>query len=254
MSKWTQASRKRKIFNRRRIQVAYSILRWHGRLGVTAAVLFLVLLVTGIALNHTERLTLDQKHIEAEWLLDWYGIAPNNSPVSYRIGTNWITELDGYLFLDNKLIYERAGLIQGAVRTRDSFAAATEDTLYLFDSEGALIERVVDLPAEIVRVGWRDNDIYIDTPMGVFSADPDFLIWGQADHAPIWTETSTIPRTIESDILRIYRGHGLPWERVVLDIHSGRILGRWGPYLMDGAALVLLILVASGLYNWVIRR
>ena len=112
----------------------------------------------------------------------------------------------------------------------------------------------MDLPAEIFRMGWRENDIYIDTHRGVFSADPNFLVWSQADHAPVWTETSTIPRAIESDILRVYRGRGLPWERVVLDIHSGRIVGRWGPYLMDGAALVLLILVVSGLYNWVIRR
>ena len=254
MSKWTQTSRKRRIFNRRRIQLAYSILRWHGRLGVTAAALFLVLLATGIALNHTERLALDQKYIEAEWLLDWYGIAPNNAPVSYHVGKHWMTELDGHLFLDNKLIYEHAGSVQGALKTRNIFAAATKNTLYLFDLNGALIERVVDLPAEISRMGWREDDIYIDTPIGVFSAGPDFLVWSQAEHAPVWAENSSISRTIESDILRVYRGHGLPWERVVLDIHSGRILGSWGPYLMDGAALVLLILVISGLYNWVIRR
>ena len=254
MSKLTQASRKRRIFNRRRIQVAYSILRWHGRLGVTAALLFVTLLVTGVALNHTERLALDQKYVEAEWLLEWYGIAPNNSPVSYRVGTHWMTELDGHLFLNNELIYERAGPVQGAVRMQNIFVAATENTLYLFDLEGNLIERIVNLPAKILRVGWRENNTYIDTPMGVFSANLDFLAWSQADRPPIWAETSIIPKTIGSDILRTYRGHGLPWERVVLDIHSGRILGSWGPYLMDGAALILLILVVSGLYNWIIRR
>ena len=254
MNNWTQNSHKRKIFNRKRIQFAYSILRWHGHLGVAAAVLFLVLLFTGIALNHTERLNLDQKYVGSDWLLSWYGIAPTNAPVSYRVGKHWITELDGHLFLDEKLIYERAGSTRGALETQNIFAAATENTLYLFDIEGAFIERVMDLPGEILRMGWRKNDIYIDTPMGVFSADPDFLVWKQADQAPIWTETSTVPSVIESDILKVYRGQGLPWERVVLDIHSGRILGSWGPYLMDGAALVLLILVASGVYNWVIRR
>jgi len=61
MRKLAQTNRKGRIFNRRRIQLAYSVLRWHGRLGVAAALLFLILLVTGIALNHAERLGLDQR-------------------------------------------------------------------------------------------------------------------------------------------------------------------------------------------------
>lgn len=44
-------------------------------------------------------------------------------------------------------------------------------------------------------------------------------------------------------------------ERIVLDVHSGRILGPAGPYLMDGAAIALLLLAASGIWGWArIRR
>ncbi|MFP6754407.1 MAG: PepSY domain-containing protein [Alphaproteobacteria bacterium] len=254
MSKLTQTNRKRRIFNRRRIQLAYSVLRWHGRLGVAAALLFLILLVTGIALNHAERLALDQRYIATEWLLDWYGITPNNAPVSYRVGTHWITELDGHLFLNSTLIYERTGFMSGALQTQGIFAVATEDILYLFDPNGRLIEQIVNLPAKILRLGWREGSTYIDTPRGIFSTDPDFLIWRQADRVPNWTETIATPKAIGDDVLLAYRGRGLPWERVILDLHSGRILGVWGPYLMDGAALALLILVFSGFYNWVIRR
>ncbi len=42
-------------------------------------------------------------------------------------------------------------------------------------------------------------------------------------------------------------GGGLPLERVVLDLHSGRLFGWLGPYVMDAAALGLLIVAITGL-------
>ncbi len=45
-------------------------------------------------------------------------------------------------------------------------------------------------------------------------------------------------------------GRWLSAERILLDVHSGRILGRYGPWLMDGAAILLLILAATGLIGW----
>lgn len=42
----------------------------------------------------------------------------------------------------------------------------------------------------------------------------------------------------------------LSWDRVLLDLHTGRILGDWGIYVMDGAAIILLILTFTGMYNW----
>ena len=55
-------------------------------------------------------------------------------------------------------------------------------------------------------------------------------------------------------VLATHRGEGLTLFRVVSDLHSGRILGEYGFLLMDGAALVLLLLTGSGLHNWLITR
>jgi len=46
----------------------------------------------------------------------------------------------------------------------------------------------------------------------------------------------------------------LPMERIMLDLHSGRILGRAGVYIMDAAAIGFLVLAASGVWLWVRRR
>ena len=254
MSKRSPDSPRRKIFNRRRIQFAYSVLRWHGRLGIIASLFVLILLITGIALNHTERLSLDEKYVAAEWLLNWYGIAPKNRPVSYRAGSRWITDLDGHIFLDQTFIHESTRPIVGAHTTQEMVVVATEDTFYLFGHDGSLIEKMNTLPGKILRLGARDDHTYIDTPLGIFSTDSNFVAWQQAETIPNWISSSSLPKPIRQTILDGYRGRGLPLERVVLDLHSGRILGAWGPYLMDAAAIILLILVLSGFYNWTIRR
>jgi uncharacterized iron-regulated membrane protein len=44
----------------------------------------------------------------------------------------------------------------------------------------------------------------------------------------------------------------LPLERVLLDVHSGRIFGRYGPLAMDLAALALAVLALSGI--WIYLR
>ena len=91
--------------------------------------------------------------------------------------------------------------------------------------------------------------------VGIFVTDLDMTAWRpHVDGAVAWPETGSAPAAIRAAVADNYRGTGLPWERVVLDLHSGRLLGPAGPYLMDAAAVILILLSASGLYNWVRRR
>lgn len=54
------------------------------------------------------------------------------------------------------------------------------------------------------------------------------------------------------DPTQIEQGYAPPlsWDRVLLDLHTGRFFGDWGVYLMDAAAIVLLLLTFTGIYNW----
>jgi len=49
---------------------------WHRRIGLFALVLVVILAITGLMLNHTEKLGLAESYISREWLLNWYGIEP----------------------------------------------------------------------------------------------------------------------------------------------------------------------------------
>lgn len=50
--------------------------RWHRRIGVTAALLTVILAVTGLLLSYNVALKLDKIFIQQEWLLSWYGYDP----------------------------------------------------------------------------------------------------------------------------------------------------------------------------------
>ena len=47
---------------------------WHRRIGLVVAVLVAVVAVTGLLLNHGDRLNLDRTNIVAGWVVDWYGL------------------------------------------------------------------------------------------------------------------------------------------------------------------------------------
>ena len=40
----------------------------------------------------------------------------------------------------------------------------------------------------------------------------------------------------------------------MLDLHSGRILGSWGVYLVDAAAILFMLLAITGVWLWGKRR
>ncbi len=65
-----------------------------------------------------------------------------------------------------------------------------------------------------------------------------------------WYQPAVLPATIASELITTYQGQGLTWEHVLLDLHSGRILGQPGVWLYDAAALLLLFLALSGFIMW----
>lgn len=232
--------------------------RWHWRIGLAAAILVFVLAVTGVLINHAERLGLDERHTTNAWLLDWYGLDPGTAALSYRAGTLWLSWLDGGVYLDGELVAEEADPPEGVVELGGVFALGTAEELLLFTTEGKLVERInaAALPsAPILALGrGPDASLVLQTPEGRFRSDEGLLGWKATDLEPAWSRVEEAPEGIQQKVLRAYRGKGLPWSRVLLDLHSGRILGSWGPYLMDAAALCLLLIVGTGIYNWLRNR
>ena len=228
------------------------MLAWHRRIGLAAAVVILLVVVTGIPLNHAEKLGLNRKAVTNETALGWYGIGLRDKPLSYRIGDSWLTVLGNFLYLDSRHFAETAGPVVGAAPVGNLFVLATPQELFLYAKDGSLVEKLAaaGLPRPVMAIGVTvDGGVVVQTPSGPFSGVAEFLEWTPSKQSVRWTMAEPTPPELKEKIVTSYRGGGLPWSRVLLDIHTGRILGRLGPYLIDVAALCLIFLVGTGIFN-----
>ncbi len=231
---------------------------WHRRIGLIAFVLVIILAITGIMLNHTEVLKLDKTYINKSWLLNWYGIKPEGNPVSYKVDSHTISFWHQHLFFDGKDVLTTEQTIHGAIATQQFYIVAFDSKLVLLSKTGELVEQVDTATrfSGIRRLGIEHKRPVIETSKGLYYiADQHILDWAVITAQGVnWSKTYRLNHAEHQRLLLTYQGNGLKLERIILDLHSGRIFGQYGIYLMDAAAIALLWLSLSGLWVWNSRR
>lgn len=235
-----------------------SMYQWHRYIGVSVALFILILAVTGIMLNHTHRLELDKNYIQEEWLLNHYGIAAPENIKNYQVGKQWLSQWDDQIYLDTHAIGETNKSIIGAVLYQSMIIIAQFDTLLIYTLDGELIERIAGsegVPSGIEAIGITDKkQLAVRAANGVFTTNQKFLFWQKTPSAiSVWSDSAALPKMLYQNILELYRGKGLNLERVILDLHSGRLLGDWGIYFTDFIAMMMIFLASSGFWIWAMR-
>lgn len=232
-----------------------AVMIWHQRIGAVAAALVVVLALSGLALNHSTALGLNRQHLNMSWLMRWYGLAQDETGLAYQAGEHWVMGIKGGIYLDGELLPHRLKDLAGAVATDQMLIVAGRNEILLLAQDGALIERIAALPGPVLQLGLtQDRRIAIATPQErIFSSGAEMLDW-RPDVAggAQWSQPVNSPEHLLSRASADLPGVSL--ERLLLDVHSGRILGQYGPWLMDGAAVLLLGLAASGIYGWLNAR
>jgi hypothetical protein len=77
------------------------------------------------------------------------------------------------------------------------------------------------------------------------------LAWeNHEEMAAEFSSAQPLPEQLENILLKLYRGKGLSFERMLLDLHSGRFFGGFGIYFIDLAALCLISLALNGAWMW----
>ncbi len=242
-----------------RIKKLRSLYIWHRYIGVSAALLVVVLASTGLMLNHTEKLQLDSHYVSNPWLLDQYGIHAPANVHSYHLQNHWLSQWGERLFLDQVDLGETQEKLQGGLFYKDMLVIALKNKVWLLTPQGELIEKLGNsegIPTGISAIGITDDgQVAVMTAQGVYTANRDLSIWQDAPKAiAVWVDKEDLPASLNQRLLEKYRGHGLSLERVILDLHSGRIFGPYGLYIMDAAAVLMLFLAFSGSWIWVIRQ
>ncbi|WP_299795412.1 PepSY-associated TM helix domain-containing protein [uncultured Shewanella sp.] len=229
---------------------------WHRGLGIISALFILLMALSGILINHSNQLSIDTTHVEQSWLLDYYGITPPAQIDIYQTSPFKLASSDNLIWVDNRLAVEADSSIKGVLSLGRVLVAVDSDNLYLLSKEGELLEKQdasTGLPRGIEAIGF-DEQLWLKTDTGTFMADDDLIEWNQSQPlaAIDWSEPLAADSVIderESIALQARSSH-LTWERVLLDIHSGRFFGSLGPWIMDLVALALIIMAISGIYIW----
>lgn len=228
---------------------------WHRRAGVIAALVLAVVAVTGFALNHTETLRLDERVVRNRVVLALYGTEAAPAPVAFAVDGRAVALLGDRLFLDEREVARAAGPLLGAVTHGGGYVVAVPGELLFLTADGALLERLGG--AEGVPAGIRALGVTTDGRLAVRAAHGDYisdlvtLEWTEVARADArWAQPAPLPEPRRAALAAAYRGEGMSLERVLLDLHSGRIFGRWGVYVVDAAAIAALLLAGTGLWMW----
>jgi hypothetical protein len=236
-----------------------SLYLWHRWIGMLSAAFVILLALTGLALNHTEEMALDSRYVQSSTLLDWYGIRAPKDITAFSAGGVTIAAVGNRVYVDAEQVANIEQSLIGAVFFSELIILAITDKLLLLTRDGELVEEMgaaTGIPAGIRAIGTNsDRQLVISTANGFHSTDSELLAWQEITQPDArWSEPVTPDPLLVTALQTSYRGNGLPVERVMLDLHSGRILGPWGVYLMDGAAIVFLLLACSGIWLWGKRR
>ena len=235
------------------------IQKWHKKIGVYTALFVIFLAISGIALNHTEKLKLNTTYIKMDWLLDLYQISPASEPIGYLSSNNWVIQVGERVYFNNKEIINDANKLIGVVNVNDIYVIAYDGKLVLLTNDAEILESLGSaegVPSGMKAIGYDNQNIIIQSAHGYYRVNLDILNWNEHDLLSAnWSDTSNnISEKLRIAIFNEYRGKGLTIERVLRDMHSGRVVGKWGTYFMDLVAVLMLVISATGIWMWLKRR
>lgn len=234
----------------------HAVRRWHGLVGAAIVLFMVYLILSGLALNHVDILKLDKREVSYSWLMRWYGIDAAVPTKGYLLGKSYLSWEEGKWVLDGKLLSSSAGQPVGAVEVGGINYIATTSALYLYQSDGQLLDKLEKqlLPAfPISALGKMGDNVMLQTPSAIY-ASVDGLNWDLSNVSGLKLSTlQDLPADVKrrsADIL----APGISLQRILQDMHSGRFFGRYAVWVMDIATLILLGLGLSGFWlYWRLR-
>lgn len=219
----------------------------HRALGLLGAAFLALLVATGIALQHPTELGLDRTYVTSRWILDWYGIeAPAARVVD--TGSHRIANIGDVVTLDGIPLDTASADLLGAAAIDDGVVLLLANELLVVSAAGALVERI-QTPAPGIAIGRAGGRLIVRTEGGDYVADDALLSLVAVDtRDSIDVRVPQLAIGDEADALTdAYLQRVITVERLFLDLHSGRAFGRYGTWLIDLGALLVLALAVSGL-------
>ncbi|MCG8392105.1 MAG: PepSY domain-containing protein [Pseudomonadales bacterium] len=232
--------------------------RWHRWFGLVVAIPVLILSVTGVLLNHIESLSWADRPLPP-WLARWYGAPVPDGLEGQQVAGHWYSHSGERLFVGDRDAFYCPPPFRGVARDGALLVVGCGPELLLVNADGQQVERLgpaygVPVFSALGQVGERR--LGLQTPEGVVHFDTDQLaalpLSGDNRWHPV--RLQVVPARLETRVLARSVPPSLNWQRLLLDLHAGRIAGLAGQLVMDLAALLLSILAITGTVIWARSR
>ena len=225
--------------------------RTHRIIGVACAFFTILLAVTGLVLLRTDTWDLDQTRPPLALVRFFYEI-PEPKIESYQVEGSFWSVCEENLFLEEAQILKNVSSLKSILKMNFGWALVSPEELIMLDPNGALIDRMkvgIDLPHQNELLGaYLKGESLILQSVNEFYISDDLFTWNK--HESLGEQkllkATKISSALESQILENVSIIDISWERLVLDVHSGRVMGRLGPWIMELSAWGLIALTCTG--------
>jgi hypothetical protein len=119
----------------------------------------------------------------------------------------------------------------------------------LFSHEGTLVDTLsaMDLPIpHISKIGAGCGGIAIQDQAEILTSS-DGIDWQPCTENIFWSAPQSISKA-QLDVVKSLLAPTISAEKLIVDLHTGRFFGRFGPYVVDIIGGCLLLLALSGLW------
>ncbi|MCG8313709.1 MAG: PepSY domain-containing protein [Pseudomonadales bacterium] len=235
---------------RRRLRIFF--LKWHRTIGLFASFFVLLLVITGIALNHGNELGIDHQPLPHS-MLALYGVEIETPTSGYSIAGDWLVESQQQLFFNEQPVSVCHPPLVGAIPFAEELLVACQNGVALFTQSGELIERAGDNPEPLVAMMALPNSdkVLMKGQFKHYTFDMSRFEWSDFEVTKsemAWLKPTALPDALAKGIAKKSVVTEITWERLVLDLHSGRLFGQWGVWFMDLIAVLLAVLAISGVW------
>ncbi len=234
---------------------------WHRRAGLFAFVFLGWLGASGILLNEASDLDLNGARIGWPWLMSIYGLHAEPPRSGLAAGGHWLAQAGGSTVLDGNPLPQAIAAPLGLVAALEPGAAgrqmlyvAQNDSLLLLRPDGSRVDelRMPPLPIGAIRrigsVAASPGSIAIQGSDTAYQSDDEGESWKPVPATAVeWSAQQPLAAQQRSQLLP-YSRPSVSAQQMLVDLHSGRLFGRFGTYVIDAAGLAALLLAGSGVW------
>ena len=235
-----------------------SINQVHKFTGIAVCVFLINLSITGIFLNHTEELVLDEKYTASPLILGLYNISIPSQEESFLVDNHFVSRFGNQVFLDNQPVFKSEVPIIGVVISNQMLVLAFKNELVLLTEEGELIEKLTGstgVPVNIQKLGALNNLLFLKTSNQVWESNDEGQEWRVSDsNFNEWSNEVVMPDEKTQQVESYFLGKGVSLEQFFLDLHNGNIIKGFGKWLLDIIAIFLLLISISGIWIWLRKK